>query len=129
MVALFNEQVTRELEASQLYLSASIWCDANDLIGMANFFKSESHDERQHALAMIEFANKRSIPVALSSLQTPDASWETPEDLWADVLTSEMENTQALLKLGDEAASCRDHRCDANGFRARRSSVSFRLHS
>jgi ferritin len=109
MLALFNEQVTHELEASQLYLSASIWCDANDFPGMARFFLSESNDERGHALAMIEFANKRNIPVALSNLQAPDASWETPEDLWADILTSEMENTQALLKLGDEAAACRDH--------------------
>jgi ferritin len=29
--------------------------------------------------------------------------------LWEDILTAEMENTQSLLLLGDEAAKCSDH--------------------
>jgi hypothetical protein len=37
VLTLFNSQVTQELAASQLYLSASIWCDQRDLIGMASF--------------------------------------------------------------------------------------------
>jgi hypothetical protein len=37
VLGLINSQVTVELSASQLYLSASIWCDQNDLIGMAAF--------------------------------------------------------------------------------------------
>jgi ferritin len=109
MLGLFNLQVRNELEASQLYLSASIWCDANDFPGMASFFLSESNDERSHALSMIDFANKRSIRIRLSDLVAPDATWETPEDLWEDILTAEMENTQSLLLLGDEAAKCSDH--------------------
>ena len=109
LLTLFNLQVRSELEASQLYLSASIWCDASNFPGMSSFFLSESNDERSHALSMIDFANKRSIRVRLSDLVAPDASWETPEDLWADILTAEMENTQSLLMLGDEAAKCGDH--------------------
>ena len=35
--------------------------------------------------------------------------WATPEDLWEDVLASEIKNTQSLLKLNDAAASCHDH--------------------
>lgn len=109
MLDLFNQQVTHELEASQLYLSASIWCDGRNLVGMARFMLTESNDERGHALAMIDFANKRNIPIKLGDLRAPDAAWDTPEELWEDILTAEMENTQSLLALGDEAAKCNDH--------------------
>jgi hypothetical protein len=37
VLGLINSQVTVELSASQLYLSASIWCDQHDLIGMAAY--------------------------------------------------------------------------------------------
>lgn len=109
LLELYSKQITNELEASQLYLSASIWCDQRDLIGMAAFMRSESEDERGHALSFIDFANKRGFPVKLDNLQSPDADWATPEDLWEDILTSEEENTQSLLELGDVAASCSDH--------------------
>ena len=109
MLELFNAQVTQELEASQLYLSASIWCDQNDLVGMSSFLRGESDEERGHALAFIDFANKRNMPIKLAGLKAPDADWETPEDLWEDLLYSEMENTQSLLRLGDEAAKSNDH--------------------
>lgn len=42
LLGLFNSQVTRELSASQLYLSASVWCDQRDLIGMASFVSFKS---------------------------------------------------------------------------------------
>mmetsp|Transcript_30811 Transcript_30811/g.50892 ORF Transcript_30811/g.50892 Transcript_30811/m.50892 type:complete len:104 (+) Transcript_30811:95-406(+) len=40
LVGLFNDQVTKELEASQLYLSASIWCDNEDLVGMSAYMSA-----------------------------------------------------------------------------------------
>ena len=106
---LMNSQVTRELEASQLYLAASIWCDENDLIGMADFMRRESEEERSHALAFIEFATKRNIPIELEDIDAPVADWEHPEELWEDLLQAEGTNTHSLLELGDAAANCRDH--------------------
>jgi hypothetical protein len=37
VLQLVNSQVTVELSASQLYLSASIWCDQQELVGMAAY--------------------------------------------------------------------------------------------
>lgn len=37
VLQLINSQVTVELSASQLYLSASIWCDQQELVGMAAY--------------------------------------------------------------------------------------------
>ena len=106
---LFNKQVTNELRASQLYLAASIWCDENELVGMAKYMRSESDEERGHAMGFIDFANKKNIPLKLENVVSPTAEWKSPLDLWEDVLKAETENTESLMKLGDAAAECDDH--------------------
>jgi len=72
--------------------------------------KSESDDERGHALTLIDFANKRNIPIQLEDIKSPNSGdWGNVEEMWQDLVTAEMENTQALLELGDAAAKCSDH--------------------
>lgn len=109
LLQLYNAQVTNELEASHLYLAASIWCDSNDLVGMAAYMRNEADEERNHALAFIDFANKRNMPIKLEDVEPPDASWLNVEELWQGVVAAEQENTEALLALGDVAASCKDY--------------------
>jgi ferritin len=110
LLNLFNKQVTRELEASQLYLAASIWFDKLEMVGMASYMLGESNDERGHALEFVEFGHKRDIEITLEDLEAPDASeWETAEDVWMDVLECERSNTQNLLNLADAAQASNDH--------------------
>lgn len=110
LLDLFNQQVTNELEASQLYLAASIWFDQRDLTGFSKYMLAESNDERSHALQFIEFSNKRNIPLKLESIQAPDvSSWNTPEQVWEALLDAEKENTLALLEVADAAVNCQDH--------------------
>jgi ferritin len=109
MHKLFNTQITNEMNASQLYLSCSIWCSAKELTGMASFMLNESNDERAHALELVDFALKRDIPVELEALKAPNAHWESPEDLWADCLEAEKTNSQALYNLATAAQECQDH--------------------
>jgi ferritin len=71
--------------------------------------RSESEDEKSHALQFIDFANKRNIPIQLQDLEAPDSEWKTPEDLWEKLLQAEIDNTHYLLAIGDVAASCNDH--------------------
>ena len=109
MHSLYNSQITNEMNASQLYLSASIWCDEKELTGMASFMRKESTEERDHALEMIDFALKREIPVDLEALPQPHAHWESVEALWADLLGAEKANSKALYTLADAAQACQDH--------------------
>jgi len=109
MHKLYNSQITKEFNASQLYLSASIWCDQKELTGMASFTRAESCEERDHALEMVDFALKRDIPVSLEALPAPNADWTNIEALWADLLEAEKSNSQALYMLADAAQACQDH--------------------
>mmetsp|Transcript_28035 Transcript_28035/g.39408 ORF Transcript_28035/g.39408 Transcript_28035/m.39408 type:complete len:216 (+) Transcript_28035:144-791(+) len=106
---LLNAQVTRELEASQLYLSASIWCEQQNLVGMAAYMLSESEEERTHALQIIDFASKRDVALSLETLKAPKSNWDSCLDVWNTLLDAEKANTQSLFKLADAAAEGRDH--------------------
>jgi ferritin len=71
--------------------------------------RSESDDERSHAMQFVDFANKRGIPIQLENLEAPDSKWKSPEDLWEKLLQAEMDNTHYLLAIGDAASNCNDH--------------------
>lgn len=106
---LYNSQITHEFSASQLYLAASIWCEDKEFVGMANYMRAESDEERSHALSLIDFANKRDIPIELEDIPAPESDWDTLEDLWSDLLESEKANTRALYAVADCAQSCHEH--------------------
>lgn len=106
---LFNTQITNEFAASALYLSASIWCEDKEFVGMANYMRAESDEERGHALSLIDFANKRDIPIHLEEIPAPESDWDTLEELWTDLLESEKSNTRALYAMADAAQTCHDH--------------------
>mmetsp|Transcript_58443 Transcript_58443/g.142924 ORF Transcript_58443/g.142924 Transcript_58443/m.142924 type:complete len:250 (+) Transcript_58443:170-919(+) len=111
LLTLFNEQVTNEFVASHLYLSASIWFETNDFEGMARYMRSESEEERTHALSLIDFANKRSIPINLDGIPNGQSSsaWSSPLDVWQALLKLEQDNTQSLLRLAEAAQSRHDY--------------------
>ena len=74
----FNTQITHEFNASQLYLSASIWFfRTSRLRAWRPICLTESTEERNHALEMIDFGLKRDVPVTLQALSMPRAHWES----------------------------------------------------
>jgi len=110
LLELFNQQVTQEFIASQVYLSASIWFDTNDWEGMAAYMLAESAEERIHGLGFVDFANKRNFPIELQSIPAPVSSsvWDSPEDVWLSILELEQTNTRSLLDLAEAANECHD---------------------
>mmetsp|Transcript_18705 Transcript_18705/g.35552 ORF Transcript_18705/g.35552 Transcript_18705/m.35552 type:complete len:192 (-) Transcript_18705:67-642(-) len=109
MHQLFNSQITKEMNASQLYLSASIWFSEKELTGMANFSLNESLEERTHALEMIDFGLKLDFPIDLEALPAPHAHWSSIEALWVDLLEAEKKNSASLYTLADAAHACQEH--------------------
>ena len=109
LLDLINKQVTNELSASQLYLSASLWCETHDLCGMAAYMRAESKEERDHAMGVIDYAQKRDFTIDLEELEVPDSGWSNVQELWETLLQAEEQNTQNILKLADAASACGDH--------------------
>lgn len=113
LLELWSNQVSVELSASQLYLSASIWFRAREMDGMAAWMLEESGEERGHGLAILEFAMKKNFPVNLKPLDAPRCDWQNPVQVWEDILNAEQTNTQNLLKLAAVADQCGDYAAKA----------------
>jgi ferritin len=113
LIRLWSDQVSVELAASQLYLSASIWCRGRDLDGMAGWMLEESGEEREHGLAILEMAMKKNFPVQLNELSKPRSEWSSVVQVWEDILHAEKSNTHNLLKLAAVADQCGDYACKA----------------
>lgn len=113
LLELWSNQVSVELSASQLYLSASIWFRARDMDGMAAWMLGESAEERGHGLQILEFAMKKNFPVQLKPLEAPPSDWQNAVQVWEDILNAEQTNTQNLLKLAAIADSCGDYAAKA----------------
>ncbi|KAG7349226.1 ferritin [Nitzschia inconspicua] len=113
LIQLWSDQVSVELSASQLYLSASIWFRERDMAGMAAWMLDESGEERGHGLAILEFGHKRKFPISLKALDAPKADWQNPVEVWESILEAEQTNTQNLLRLAKVAEQCGEYACQA----------------
>jgi ferritin len=109
LLELWSNQVSVELSASQLYLSASIWFRTQNMPGMAAWMLDESDEERGHGLAILEFAMKRGFPITLKPLDAPTNHWNSPLQVWESILRAEQTNTQNLLKLAAIANECGEY--------------------
>lgn len=114
LIQLWSDQVSVELSASQLYLSASIWFRERGMNGMSAWMLDESGEERGHGLAILEFGHKCQFPIRLQQLAEPKFyDWQTPQDVWEDILLAEQTNTQNLLRLAKVAEQCQEYACMA----------------
>ena len=73
----------------------------------------ESGEERGHGLAILDFAKKKKFPVNLKTLDAPKSDWQTPDQVWEDILQAEKTNTQNLLRLAAAADECGEYGCMA----------------
>jgi ferritin len=80
---------------------------------MEAYMRSESEEERGHALQFIDFANKRKFPIDLQALDAPPQMWNSVQELWESLLEAELENTEALKNLADLADDSHDHSLSA----------------
>ncbi|KAF9583407.1 hypothetical protein BGW38_009545, partial [Lunasporangiospora selenospora] len=74
-----NQQISQELQASQVYLSMAAWAGHVNqaLPGLEKFFKESAAEEREHAQKLIDYQNRRGGKVILQTLQAPDSDWSS----------------------------------------------------
>ncbi|XP_034990313.1 ferritin heavy chain A [Zootoca vivipara] len=114
--AAVNRMVNMELYASYVYLSMSSYFDRDDvaLRHVAAFFRSQSHEEREHAEKLLKFQSQRGGRVLLQDIKKPEKdAWGTTLDAMEAALQLEKNVNKALLDLHQLAASQGDaHFCD-----------------
>ncbi len=106
---LLNDQIKYEAQASLQYLAMASWADSEGYSGVANFFYSQSEEERVHMTKLVKFVNERSGKVIIPSLDQPKDTFDSLLSLFNYFLDSEVFVTQQINTIIDECLKLKDY--------------------
>ncbi|WP_298904555.1 ferritin [uncultured Psychroserpens sp.] len=106
---LLNNQIKYEAQASMQYLAMASWADAKGYNGVADFFYSQSEEERVHMTKLVKFVNERSGNVIIPALDVPKASYDGLNELFEQFLKSEMFVTEQINHVIYECLQHKDY--------------------
>jgi len=106
-----NKQINVELYASYVYLSMASYFDRDDIAlhNIAEFFKKQSGEEREHAMGFMKYQHTRGGHVQLQNIQKPEKDeWGTALEAFQSALALEKLNNKSLLDLHAISSSAND---------------------
>lgn len=106
---LLNDQIKYEAQASMQYLAMASWADTKGYSGIADFFYSQSEEERLHMTKLIKFVNERSGNVIVPALEQPKADFDSLLALFEKFLKSEIFVTEQINKVIYECLQQKDY--------------------
>ncbi|OUS02558.1 ferritin [Flavobacteriales bacterium 33_180_T64] len=106
---LLNNQIKYEAQASMQYLAMASWADAKGYNGVADFFYSQSEEERVHMTKLVKFVNERSGHVIIPELDKSKHDFNTLNELFETFLKSEMFVTEQINHVIYECLKHKDY--------------------
>ena len=104
-----NDQIQRELESAQIYLSMAAYFDSVDLPGFAQWMKMQFQEEQAHAFRFYDFVFDRGGQVILQALGQPPTEFQSPLDAFERTLAHEQKVTGHINDLYALAVEERDY--------------------
>lgn len=96
---ILNEQVTKEAQAAQIYLSFGCWADDQGYSGVANLLFRHSQEERNHMTKVMEYIMSRGGKVKITALAAPPADPKNIQDCFEKIFKHEVDNSKAIYKI------------------------------
>ena len=84
-----NEQIKNELESYYIYLSMAAYFHEQSLDGMAQWMRSQAHEETTHAMKFFDHIIDRGGKVVLQDLKQLKTDWASPLEAWQDAYKHE----------------------------------------
>jgi bacterioferritin B len=108
-VEALNEQIARELGASQQYLAVAIWYDNQTLPRLAKLFYDQSIEERSHGLMMARYLLDSDIRPRIPGVRDPRHDFADLVEPIALALEQERKVTEQISDLTGIARDERDY--------------------
>lgn len=105
MEKAFNDQINKELFSEYLYLSMQAYFERMNLTGFTNWMTVQVQEEHAHAMGMFNYLHERGGKVELMAIDKPQTDWNSPLDVFKNVLEHEQYVTSrinALMDVADE---------------------------
>jgi ferritin len=78
MEKALNEQLTKEMYSSHLYLSMAAYFESLNWPGFGTWMKIQAQEEMGHAMKIYGYLNGQNGRVLLAGLDAPETEWKSP---------------------------------------------------
>lgn len=109
MKKALNDQVTLEASASNSYLAMASWCEVTGYQGAADYFYTQSDEERTHMLKIVHYLNDMGAIATIPAIKAPGSSYKSLEGLIKTALKNEQTVTKAIHKMVEITQKEKDH--------------------
>ncbi|MCP4214860.1 MAG: ferritin [bacterium] len=109
MVEAVNRQINKELYTFYLYLSMAAYFDSINLPGFSHWLKVHAQDEMHQAMKYYNHLVERAGKVSFSSIPEPPVSWDSPLQVFEDILAHEEYMSECIDELVNLSISEQDH--------------------
>jgi ferritin len=109
MQEALNAQINAEYYSSYLYLSMATYFEGSNLKGFGHWMRIQSLEEMIHVMKFFDYILDRRGNVELKAIAGPPTSWESPLDVFENVLQHEQHVTSLINNLADLAIAEKDH--------------------
>ncbi len=99
LLAAFNDQITLEFTASQVYRQLAIEMETRDLPGMASWLRAQADEEIVHANKFIDHVTDRGGHPQIGAIPAPQLEITKAADVFEAALEYERNNSAAIREL------------------------------
>lgn len=96
---ILNNQVKKEADAAQTYLSYAIWADSEGYAGVANLLFRHSGEERNHMMKVIEYIQERGGRAIVTALAAPPIDPKNLQECFEKIFQHEVDNSNAIYEI------------------------------
>jgi ferritin len=107
-----NEQISNEFAASQQYVAAAVYYDAETLPRLAAFFYRQALEEREHAMMMIQYLLDVGEEVRIPDITSQQTHYETGAAPVKMALDQEKRVSEEIFALFELARDLKDYRAE-----------------
>jgi ferritin len=104
-----NKQLNAEMYSGYLYLAMAAYFEDTDLGGFANWMRVQAQEELSHSMRFYDYIIRRGGRVSLDAIEKPKFKWDSPIDVFKQVLSHEITVSGLINNLVDLAIEEKDH--------------------
>ena len=110
--AALNEQISNEFAASQQYVGAAVYYDAETLPRLAAFFYRQAIEEREHAMMMIRYLLDVGEQVQIPDVKSVSTTYADGSEPVKIALAQEKRVSDEIFSLFELARELKDYRAE-----------------
>jgi ferritin len=107
-----NEQISNEFAASQQYVGAAVYYDAETLPRLAAFFYRQALEEREHAMMMVQYLLDTGEAVHIPDIKAVETTYADGSEPVKMALEQEKRVSEEIFSLFELAREVKDYRAE-----------------